>query len=363
MVKSHARLAAVLRKRKDKESKRALVRLLSQKGESVRSIAAALNLSKSSVHRWKNAPPLRTRKAAKPAKKVIARRAAVRKLAKSGRTIVGSRGKSGRAQPVVIYRRNFPSVQLIARELRRQGKFSDVSNSTVRRDLVAKGMTCRKKPKGPQRRLPDAGIRVKFAKETVRSNEDFIFSDESMFDCNNCGCATEWCESGEAPHERESYGFAAKVHIWGAIGRNFIQIIHLPDHAITAPLYQRLVLIPMQQKLGPGLSGRVFIQDNAKCHVSNEKYLQGKKVKMVKWPPRSPDLNPIECLWAILKRKIADRGPTEPHELREFVDAEVAALSMETINKLVSGFKTRLKACIKKKGQTITKSDERVMKS
>ena len=63
-----------------------------------------------------------------------------------------------------------------------------------------------------------------------------------------------------------------------------------------------------------------FQQDNAACHVSQEskaviEVLFGKNY--IEWPPNSPDLSPIENVWAILKEKLSRRDIKNFDDLRE----------------------------------------------
>lgn len=53
-----------------------------------------------------------------------------------------------------------------------------------------------------------------------------------------------------------------------------------------------------------GLENIIFQQDNAKWHTANivRDYLQLKQVEVLRWPPRSPDLNPIELVWAYMEK-------------------------------------------------------------
>ncbi len=46
----------------------------------------------------------------------------------------------------------------------------------------------------------------------------------------------------------------------------------------------------------------IFQQDNAPAHTSRitTAYLDSTNLRLLEWPPQSPDLSPIENAWAIL---------------------------------------------------------------
>ena len=60
-------------------------------------------------------------------------------------------------------------------------------------------------------------------------------------------------------------------------------------------------LMPLYESMGGLENGAQTIEDGASYHTSRYtrrfRYLHG--IKRIDWPPHSPDMNPIENVWAI----------------------------------------------------------------
>ena len=73
--------------------------------------------------------------------------------------------------------------------------------------------------------------------------------------------------------------------------------------------------------VGPGF---LLVHDNARPHVARvcRQFLEDEGIDTIDWPPRSPDLNPIEHLWDIMFRSIR-RRQVAPQTVQELSDALV----------------------------------------
>ncbi len=80
-------------------------------------------------------------------------------------------------------------------------------------------------------------------------------------------------------------------------------------------------MIPSLRRLG---LRAVFQHDNDPKHTSKTPtaLLKKLRVKVMDWPRVSPDLNPIEHLWGILKRKVEERKVYNIHQLCDVIMEE-----------------------------------------
>ena len=101
----------------------------------------------------------------------------------------------------------------------------------------------------------------------------------------------------------------------------------------------------------------IFMHDNAPAHASQytKAYLTRKGIKnekIMQWPANSPDLNPIENLWFVIKRRLYPdtKQYKSKTELWEALQEVCKGLKPSEIEKLTTSMDDRLFRCIKCNG-------------
>ncbi len=96
----------------------------------------------------------------------------------------------------------------------------------------------------------------------------------------------------------------------------------------------------------------LFQHDNDPKHTSKATvgFLKKNRVKVIQWPSMSPDLNPIEHLWGILKRQVEHHSPSSIQCLKEVILEEWKKIDLAKCRQLVHFMPRRLGAVIKNHG-------------
>jgi len=246
-------------------------------------------------------------------------------------------------------RRAYPSCLAIARELR-------VSTSTVRRDLRESGLVSRVRPKRPRLDYSDCQTRKQFAGRmlrvyTLKEREHIAFSDEKLFDTNDHGNNREWRHRHQEANPRVFEKWAPKVMVWGVIGVNYRKL-HFFERGekVDAPAYQNAI-----KKALPEIRRRGFLfqQDGARSHTAatTTAFLKRRRIVVLDgFPPRSPDLNPIEHMWALVQKRLMDHYEGD---LEKAVRDAWEAVPTKDVNSLVCSFSRRLAQTKAKNGRFV----------
>ncbi len=95
-----------------------------------------------------------------------------------------------------------------------------------------------------------------------------------------------------------------------------------------------------------------FQQDLAPAHSAKaiSTWFKDHGIPVLNWPANSPDLNPIENLWGIVKRKMRYARPNNAEELKATIRATWALITHAQCHRLIDSMQRRIAAVIHVKG-------------
>ncbi|CAH1968563.1 unnamed protein product [Acanthoscelides obtectus] len=148
-----------------------------------------------------------------------------------------------------------------------------------------------------------------------------VFSDESRF------CL--------GMHDGRARVRRRRVMVWGAIVYGCRSPLIFIRGNMNAQRYIHEVLEPHLDTL----ADPTFQQDNARLHVARVTidFFQHSDVTLLPWPPRSPDLSPIEHVWDMMGRRLLNlqRPPQTLESLREELVVAWNEIPQEDIDHLI----------------------------
>jgi len=241
-----------------------------------------------------------------------------------------------------------------------------VHRNTIRRHVRLLGFGNRVAARKPYLSVPHRKQRLAFARKyrhwTVEDWKNIIWTDESSFELGkDCRRIRVWRKT----HERyEDHCLAptfksgrSSVMVWGAFtGFDKSPLVFMPQGERTANDFVNNVyegtlsgfffMHDAPQKL-------ILMEDGAPVHRAKAPQLwrQAYGIPKLQWPPNSPDLNPIENLWKMVKDLLRYyKKPRNKEEMMQTIQAVWDDVSLEQLQKLIATMPNRIQAVISTRG-------------
>jgi transposase len=214
----------------------------------------------------------------------------------------------------------------------------------------------------------DLDRRKEYCEWFLRNSDlSIFFSDEAMFylsghvNRHNCRYWSDinprWMQVSHVQND-------PRIMVWAGIwedqligpyffdgnvtGETYLHMLStfLLDYMCNVPLAKRLNMFFQQDGAPPHYA--LIVRDFLNEHFPN-KWI-GRRGP-VEWPPRSPDLTPLDYyLWGHLKSVVYQTRPRNKEELKERIRNECSQITEETLRRVNDSCRHRIEMCCEKEG-------------
>lgn len=233
---------------------------------------------------------------------------------------------------------------------------------TIQRRLRAAGLYARAAGRKPLVSRINQRRRLEFARQhqfwTAADWRRIVFRDESKINrLGSNGRRFVRRPSGQAFALRHCIGTlqagGGSIMVWGAISANGPGPLVRLSGNINARDYVDMLTetyLPYAEEKLPVTA--VFMQDNAPIHRANivEHFFRHHRVTVLDWPAQSPDLNPIENVWAYVKRHLRQRTVNNLEHIWQSTLQIWNNISPDFCRRLIENMPRRMAAVIKSRG-------------
>ena len=229
-----------------------------------------------------------------------------------------------------------------------------ISNRTIRRRFHEAGLQYMRPLSKPLLNKQHRQRRVRWAREMKNYDWNLVMViDETMIRLHTSR-KFSWQRPGERRIAR-TVKFSLKVNVWGCFSEQGFRRIccftrDLNSKFLCNHIY-RNVLLPFA-RYHFARSPWFLLEDNDPKHRSNytSAWKSAHRTVRLPWPSMSPDMNPIENLWSILKTKVTYRRPHTIKDLIIAINKEWNNLPKELELRLINSMKNRIEGLIDASG-------------
>ena len=154
----------------------------------------------------------------------------------------------------------------------------------------------------------------------------------------------------------ERNNFKQKINWWGAFSSNGKCILNFFKENMSNTIYENILEDYMPELKRIGKNEVLVLMDNHPVHKSlnSLKFYKEKGIKVIDFPPYSPDLNPIENIWGKIKKQIMKKEYQTLAVLMKDIEKEWDSITDNQLKNYSSSMKNRIHSCLLLEGM-ITK--------
>ena len=199
----------------------------------------------------------------------------------------------------------------------------------------------------------------------------YIFTDETWCNATHRRKGKFVSEGDPRPENKVKERFVPKVNTYGILTEDRLLVYDMPEEGdgprggITKAQFAvclKAWLSPQLAAIRKAAGKREirWVMDGAGIHNDAYAWIKEKcKFKIVDWPAHSPDLSPIENVWALIKHRIGKvlqiydmkDIKTSRAKISKKRDGVAGKITKKTLANYVNSFKKRLEICVERKGE------------
>ena len=239
------------------------------------------------------------------------------------------------------------SVDQITSRLSKKG--IEVSKTTLRRRFKEAGVQSMRPTSKPLLTSDHIKKRLEWAIKHKDVNwNQVVFTDETSFHMKQV-IRRVWRKRGENYYV-STIKYPVKIHAWSCFSNNGFGKLLLFTRTLNSKL-----MCKIYKRFGDNNTYWNLLEDNDPKHTSkiSKKFKVDNGIQSLSWPSQSPDCNPIENVWGLMKLKINKRPPTSMKNFMERIKKEWKNLPVDFAEKLVNSMEHRIELLIERNGDYI----------